>query len=406
MRWPRRGDTRRVEAKPDEAPAPVSASVIARDEEQRLPDCLRSLAFCDEIVVVDSGSRDRTVEIARRAGATVIEHPWMGFAAQRNLAADRATHSWVLEVDADERVTPELAGEIRAFLAGPPPADVAIAGMPIRQRFLGRALGPAADHPNYRMRLFRRDAYRHDERRTVHEGLEPRGRAWAFQGELEHVLATGWREALADVRGYARLEAEQVPHPGRGTALARGILVRPAAKAAYRLLARGAWRDGVAGVAKVLLDSASDALVWLHVARRGGGEPAHGGGGHFGHGLRHHGPPRLVALAAGPAAAAEAAAWLARARAAGGDVALVTDDAPRVDPRELHVRSVARMSPLGTLRAVEAESRLRALDALVPFGRRASLLARVVPRPVRGPAGIVAPGEPGSVVAAAERARA
>jgi hypothetical protein len=379
--------------------------VITRDEERRLPACLASLAFCDEVVVVDSGSRDATVAIARAAGARVVENAWPGFAAQRNVAAGHAAGPWVLEVDADERVTRALAAEISAFLAAPPPG-VDIAGMPIRELFLGRALGPAANHPNYRLRLFRRDAYRHDERRTVHEGLEPRGRAWAFEGALEHVLAESRREALADLRAYARLEARQVAAP-RGTgALVRAIVLRPAAKAAYRLLLRGAWRDGPQGIAKVLLDSASDALVWVHSARARRGEPgALGSGAHFGHGRRHQGAARVVALAGGARASADAADWLARARAAGGDVALVTDAELAIDPRELHVRTIPRLGPFATLRALEAESRLRALDALLPFGRRAQLLARAVPAPVRGPAGVLRPGDPATVLATAERAR-
>ena len=88
--------------------ATVCACIIARDEEERLPAALASVAFCDEVVVVDSGSRDRTVELAREAGARVIEHPWHGFGVQRNVALDNATADWVLEVDADERVTPRL----------------------------------------------------------------------------------------------------------------------------------------------------------------------------------------------------------------------------------------------------------------------------------------------------------
>ena len=97
---------------PARARASITACIIARDEAERLPACLASVAFCDEVVVVDSGSVDRTVQIARDAGAHVVEQPWLGFAAQRNVALDHAHGDWVIEVDADERVSPELRAEI------------------------------------------------------------------------------------------------------------------------------------------------------------------------------------------------------------------------------------------------------------------------------------------------------
>lgn len=163
-------------------PETLTACVIVRDEEGRLPACLESLSFCDEVVVVDSGSRDRTREIAAEAGAQVFESPWRGFAAQRNVALDRASGSWVLEVDADERVSPELAAEMRALLDDPP-AGVRMAAIPMRDLFLGRPLGPSARYPRYRHRLFRRGAFRHDESRTVHEGLWPDGPTVPLKGD-------------------------------------------------------------------------------------------------------------------------------------------------------------------------------------------------------------------------------
>src|SRR4051812_37368195 len=152
----------------------LSACIIARDEQAHLPDCLASVAFCDEIVVVDSGSRDATREIARAAGATVVDQPWLGYGAQRNVAIDHAAGAWILEVDADERVSPELRAEIEAFVADAP-AGVDLGGLPLRDVFLGRPLGPSAKYPKYRHRPFRRHAYRHDQHRAGHEGLIPAG---------------------------------------------------------------------------------------------------------------------------------------------------------------------------------------------------------------------------------------
>ncbi len=182
-------------------PESLTACVIASNEERRLPACLRSLDFCDQIVVVDGGSRDRTVEVAREAGAEVVENSWPGFAAQRNVALDHAHGDWILEIDADERVSPTLAASIREMLADPPGAEIRMAALPMRDVFLGRPLGPSARYPRYRHRLFRLGAFRHDESRTVHEGLWPDGPVLPLEGELEHLLATTWREALLLVPG-------------------------------------------------------------------------------------------------------------------------------------------------------------------------------------------------------------
>ena len=369
--------------------ATVSACIIARDEEERLPGALASVAFCDEVVVVDSGSRDRTLQVAREAGALAVHNPWRGFGAQRNFAIDQAGSEWILEVDADERVTPGLGAEIQAFLADPP-AGVDICGVPCRDVFLGRRLGPSAKYPKYRLRLFRRGTYRHDEDLKVHEGLWAFGRAWAFECDLEHVLAATAREAIRDAWAYARLEAAQTRAPAPAGAYLRGIILRPPAKFLYRLLIDGGWRDGGRGLAKIALDCASDAAVWIRrLARRapGGGATAPG---HHSQVRERGGSVRLLAIAAGEQAAARAAAWLRGASEAGADVVLVTDSAPASNG-DLHVRPLRRLTPLRLIRALDAEAQLRGFDALVPYGRRERTLARMLPHALRAPYGELDP---------------
>ncbi len=373
-------------------PATVTACVIARDEEARLPACLASLAFCDEIVVVDSGSRDRTIEIARAAGAVVVEHEWRGFAVQRNVAIDHATSDWVLEVDADERITPELAAELRAFLKAPP-GGVGIALLPMRHRFLGRLLGPAGHYPFMRSRLLARGAYRHDEARAVHEGIWARERPWVFAHDMHHELAGSLREALADTVAYAALEARQLDGVTARDALV-GVLARPPAKLAYNVVVLGAWRDGARGVLKVALECAGDALVWLRALAMLRGATQAGGRGHFGHRFERGGPIRVVGVAA-RADAGEARAWLAEAAAAGAWCVLVTDaPAPAGGPGEVGEHRVRGLGVLRLARALDWESQIAPADAVVPFGARARRALHALPSTARTGAPAIEPRRP------------
>jgi Glycosyl transferase family 2 len=366
--------------------ATVSACVIAFEEEERLPACLAGLSFCDEVIVVDSGSRDRTREIARAAGAVVIENPWPGFAAQRNVALDAASGDWVLEVDADERVSPELGTEIRALVerAG---SEVRMAAIPLRQFFLGKALGPSGRYPGYRHRLFRRGAYRHDEGRTVHEGLWPDGPTPPLEHDLRHVLAASWGEALRDAVAYARLEATQRRRPG-AKALLIGTLVRPAAKFGYRCLIYGGWRDGALGVARIGLECGADGMAT--VLGLGLGAPAGSPG--FGQEAPRRGPVRIVGVCLRRRGVRPMSAWLAAAAAAGVDVALVAPGAADEDPvprRRLHGAGPGELA-----RALDAEDQARPIDALLLHGPLERALVRFAPRAIRGFAPPLDPSTP------------
>lgn len=364
----------------------LSACVIARDEESRLPDCLASLRFCDEVVVVDSGSRDRTVELARAAGAQVVENPWPGFAAQRNVALDHAGGEWVLEIDADERVTPALAAEIERLLADPP-AGVAMAAIPMRDVFLGRPLGPSIRYPRYRHRLFRRGAYRHDESRTVHEGLWPDGPVAPLEGELRHLLAATWREAIADALAYARLEGAQRGRPGAAEALT-GIVVRPLAKLAYRLFLYGGWRDGWQGAARIGLECMADSLATLLRLRHGvPGAPTG-----FGQEPPRLGPPKVVGVALTPAGANRVLPWLERAAAHGADVALL--GAQPTCAAAVRRRGLAGGGLTALVQGLDAEDQARPVDALLPAGPRERALLKLAPAALRGGTGPLALADP------------
>jgi hypothetical protein len=370
--------------------ASLSACIIARDEEQRLPACLESVGFCDEIVVIDGGSTDATVQLAEAAGAKVIRQPWLGFAAQRNVGLDNARGEWVLEIDADERVSLALRAEIEAFLADPP-VGVELGGLPRREIFLGRALERSAKYPMYSHRLLRREAYRHDELRTVHEGLIPHGPVHPFDADLLHLLATNWREVLTDAWRYARLEAGQLGPDASIDEFLKGAFLRPAVKFGYRLTIDGGWRDGWRGATLIAIECAIDSTVWIrHALGFRGREHGRSGAppdGHYGARKLPQGSVHIVAVAAGTAASARAARWLASIQTGGADVSLISDSPGVLSGGLVRLRRVPVMRSLTLIHALDAEEQLRTIDAVVPFGGRASRLMRLVPGNLRGGAG-------------------
>lgn len=199
---------------PDAAPAPrLSVIVIARDEARRIERCLRSVAFADEIVVVDSGSVDDTVAIAQRAGARVaVRADWPGFGPQKNRALDLAHGDWVLSIDADEMLTETLAASIRASIAAPT-ADAYW----IRRRscFAGRPLRFGDWHGDRVLRLFRRGAARFTDD-AIHERLDFDGPTATLDGLLMHFTLDSVADALDKGRRYGAAGAPRVAARGRG----------------------------------------------------------------------------------------------------------------------------------------------------------------------------------------------
>lgn len=377
-------------------PPRISACVIAQDEAERLPACLASLAFCDEVVVVDGGSRDATVQLARAAGAIVVENPFPGFARQRNVALDHASGEWILQIDADERVTPALQDELVRFAADPP-AGFDAGMVPLRDHFLGGPLGPSAKYPRYRMRVFSRAGYRFDDARLVHEGLWPHDRVWVFAGALDHVLASTLREAWHDAWNYARLDADQLGPASRAAVVRQGV-VRPLVKFGYRMVLEGGWRDGWRGAVRIGLDCATDAMIWLRRGRARG--PARPLAAAADPAPPRHGSPRIVGVASTARGGRAAAAWLQGAAAAGADVALV---APAPGGPGVRVRPLVRRSLVGLLQALDAEQQVRPIDAVVAFDRGARLGLRPFRAASRGMA-TPAPGA-GAEAVVAEIAR-
>lgn len=223
---------------------PLSVAIVAHNEAPRIGACIDSVSWADEIVVVDSGSVDDTREICRERGAAVIHHPWRGYSAQKNFALSQASHSWILSLDADECVSPELEKEIFAVLS----ADAPVAGyrVPRKNIFFGRWLRHGDLWPDYQMRLFRRGAGAFNER-SVHESVVVRGRVGALSAPLEHRSYDDLPDFFQRQLKYARLSAEDLfsreERPGMGD-----FLIRPLWRFFRSYILKMGFRDGVEGL--------------------------------------------------------------------------------------------------------------------------------------------------------------
>src|SRR5437588_7118409 len=184
---------------------PVSVLVPTLDEEVNLPECLRSLVWVDEIFVVDSFSRDRTVEIAREHGVHVVQHEFQSYSRQKNWALDTLPfrNEWVLIVDADERVPPELRCEIENVMAGG-----RCDGYYVNRRFifLGQWIRHAGWYPSWNLRLFRHRLGRYDDR-EVHEHVVLEGSVGYLRHDLLHLDRRGLDAFIARHNRYSTLEA-------------------------------------------------------------------------------------------------------------------------------------------------------------------------------------------------------
>ncbi|QHN04376.1 glycosyltransferase family 2 protein [Granulicella sp. WH15] len=187
----------------------LSVAIITLNEEHNLARTLASVSFADEIVIVDSNSTDRTVEIAESFGAKVFQQPWMGFAAQKNFAIEKCSGTWVLSLDADEELSPELQRQIRTLLPSNPPADAYFINR--RNLFLNRWIKHGGYYPDPKLRLFRRSAANFEPRfapRPVHETMVFDGESASLDYDLIHHAYPTLESYLEHMDRYSTLGAQ------------------------------------------------------------------------------------------------------------------------------------------------------------------------------------------------------
>lgn len=231
---------------------PLSAFIITYNEEDNLADCLKSLSFCDEVIVIDSYSTDKTVEIAKAHGAQVIQREWPGYRAQKAFGLVQAHNEWVLNLDADERVSEELRAEIERVLAKENKDD--FDGYEVNRvvYHLGRWWRSGGWYPEYRVRLLKKS-------KTTWGGVDPHekpivnGKIGRLSGELQHYTYSGLDDQLSRLHKFSSISAKEEYRRGKKAGIL-DILLRPSVRfIKFYFLKRG-FREGTAGLVVALIE--------------------------------------------------------------------------------------------------------------------------------------------------------
>ena len=240
----------------------ISAIVLTRDEADNIVECLEGLGWADELLVLDSGSEDGTVRLAAEAGARVRTRRFDTYPAQRNAALDLARQEWVLFVDADERVSSELAEEIRGAAEG------AMAGywIPRKNLIFGRWIRGGGWWPDHQLRLFQRDKGRYDEARAVHEVVRLRGPEGYLAEPLLHHNYRSLSQFRVKQRRYTDLAALDLWRQGTRSR-AWSPLLQPWREFRRRYFSLGGYRDGLPGLTLALLLAWYEGLKYARLGR-------------------------------------------------------------------------------------------------------------------------------------------
>jgi glycosyltransferase involved in cell wall biosynthesis len=227
--------------------AKLSVTIITLNEEGNIRRTLESVQWADEIIVLDSGSTDRTVSICREFTETVVHQDWLGFSRQKNAAIDRTTGDWVLSLDADEPIEPELAEEIREIMASTGAHDGY--RIPRKTFFLGKWIRHGGWYPDYNLRLFRKGKGRFEER-LVHEAIKVNGSVGTTTHAIVHYAYPDLSSYLASINKYSSLAVDVMAEKGipRRKTSSLNILFRPVLTFLLKYVFRLGFLDGKRGL--------------------------------------------------------------------------------------------------------------------------------------------------------------
>jgi glycosyltransferase involved in cell wall biosynthesis len=240
----------------------LSVVIIAENEEDRIEDALKSCAgIADEIVVVDGYSIDRTVEIAQKYGAKIYKNPFIDFGSQKNFALDKAGNQWVLNLDADERISEMLEKEL-GQLKQKPDNEIDADGFLIKRKtfYLGRWIKHSGWYPDRKLRLFRKDKSRWQGR--VHEGLILEGKTKKIGGDILHFTYRNITDHINRLNRYSQMQAEDIARGKKKLLYLRALLLPPITFIRFYLWKLGIL-DGLPGLVIALVSSWATAMKYL-----------------------------------------------------------------------------------------------------------------------------------------------
>jgi len=228
---------------------PLSVVIITYNEAARLPKCLDSVCFADEVVVVDSGSEDETRAIAKARGCRVIQQEWLGYGAQKQFAVEQAVNDWVLCLDADEWVSEQLAASVTQLLSSMPSHQAY--RMPRCNRFMGRWLRHGEGYPDWSLRLFDRRSARWSND-PVHEKVESKAAVASLRGDLMHESQESLERYLEKQNRYTTLQAELLRQRGKRVTAAK-IVFSPLYRFIRMYFLRLGFLDGLPGLVHIFI---------------------------------------------------------------------------------------------------------------------------------------------------------
>jgi glycosyltransferase involved in cell wall biosynthesis len=228
----------------------LSVTILSQNEEKNIARAVSSvIGLADEVLVVDSGSTDRTRELAERAGARVLTHDWQGYGQQKNFAQQQAQHDWVLNIDADEEVSPALARELQETLekiaTDPAFADVAGMSFPRKTFYLGHWIRYGGWYPNVLTRICNRRLARWSEP-EVHERLEVEGRVLTLRSDLHHYSFPSIESQVHTNLRFSKLGTQDLKRRGKSGNLAK-LVLKPVGKFFETYLIKRGFLDGLPG---------------------------------------------------------------------------------------------------------------------------------------------------------------
>lgn len=241
----------------------ISAIILTYNNQELISGCLRSLTWTDEIIIVDTGSSDKTINIARRYHASIISSAWQGFSAARNLGAEKAKGDWLLYIDSDERVSKNLRKELISLLKNDhTPHDSY--QIPRRNYLLGKIMRHGGWYPEPQHRLLKKEAF-YRWQGELHEHPQVRGKSGTLKGEILHLSHRGIKQMLEKTIHYTRLEAELRLKSNHPRVKIIHLFSAPAREFLRRGIMQSGWRDGIEGFIEIIYQAFNQFLimVWL-----------------------------------------------------------------------------------------------------------------------------------------------